>query len=205
MSSNPKPMAHNFNRPTADLVLKSSDGVEFNVHTLILSESLSVFEGMFSLRSPPSHKVTPVRAGDAASVADQRTVPLKEDSKTLDVLLGVCYSGKGGQIQDLYHLAQVLQAAEKYDMKGVLLQLQESLRNPSFMSKKPMRVYALATRYGLSSVAAAAAKETLLFPSPGPAIPEPHLISSAEYHELLCYRQSCISVAENILEAPDST
>ncbi|KAI0698249.1 hypothetical protein BC835DRAFT_1466668 [Cytidiella melzeri] len=43
-----------FNLPTADVVFRTSDHVDFHVHKLILSIASPFFTGMFSLPQPSS-------------------------------------------------------------------------------------------------------------------------------------------------------
>ena len=168
-----------FNRPTADIILRSSDGVDFRVHKLILLEASEAFEQIFSLPSSSAEDDLPV-------------LDLAEDSKTLSALLGFYYPGQGGYIQDLDLMGRVIIAAEKYIMPGILRQLELALRD--YTSMNPVRVYALACRFGFSSLATIAAREALKHPSPGPPIPELNLISATAYYNLLSYRAKCFEI-----------
>ena len=79
-------------------------------------------------------------------------------------------------------------------MPDILRQLELALRDYTSMKEEPVRVYALACRFGFSSLAAIAAREALKHPSPGPPIPEFNLISATAYHNLLSYRRKCFEI-----------
>ena len=71
-----------FNGPRADLVLLSSDGVNFFVFKVILSVASSVFADMFTL---------PLPAASQRSNNEPPVVQLPEDAETLDMALRYCY------------------------------------------------------------------------------------------------------------------
>lgn len=79
---------HGFNKPTADIILRPSDAVDFRVHKLILSEASPVFEGMFSIPQPsPSTSST----SDIPPVDGLAVVPFAETGATLLLILTICY------------------------------------------------------------------------------------------------------------------
>ncbi|EMD39269.1 hypothetical protein CERSUDRAFT_122690 [Gelatoporia subvermispora B] len=49
----PPKFAHPFTKSSADVIIRSSDGVDFRVHRIVLAEASPVFEGMFSLPQGP--------------------------------------------------------------------------------------------------------------------------------------------------------
>jgi hypothetical protein len=69
-----------FDRPRADLVLRSSDDVHFRVLKGILSIASTVFADMFSIPSPPSEHQDEIQV-----------VPVSEDSTALDLALRHIY------------------------------------------------------------------------------------------------------------------
>ena len=99
-----------FDDTDADIILRSSDRVDFMVYKVILSKASPVFKTLFSLPQPPMD--TP-----------QGSLPitdLAENSKVLAALLSVIYphtseSGSDEQLS-LNDLIAALDMARKYDM-----------------------------------------------------------------------------------------
>lgn len=204
----PAVLQHSFTSLTADVVLRSSDTVDFRVHRVILSEASTIFETMFSLPQPvsvpPTLSVTtpPATPNGDDGEGNSPAVTVTEDSKTLNALLGILYPGKGPQILDVTVAGQVLAAADKYIMLGVLKQLEHVLLRREILEKDPMAVYALSCAYNLPQAAVTAAKETLKHPSPGPRIPEFRSMSATALHNLLDYRQKCAVLIEPLIDDP---
>ncbi|EIN03897.1 hypothetical protein PUNSTDRAFT_139202 [Punctularia strigosozonata HHB-11173 SS5] len=167
---------HPFNKPSADLVLRSSDGVDFHVHKCILAEASSFFETMFSLPqaeakgSPDSSPLSPPASSNAKHGSPGGPQELKEglpvvdvseDSKIIDRLLHFCYPYDNPELNDLDELAAVLSAAVKYDVGATTKLLRHSLSKHA--SAAPMRVYAIAVSHGLEDEARIAARASLRF------------------------------------------
>lgn len=192
-----------FNSPTADVLLRSADGVDFRVHKLFLSEASSVFGDMFASphTGPPSpDNASSLPAGESDEVVDGLPViTLSESGSTLEALLGFLYPGKGGEIKALAIASAVVGATHKYSMPGVRKQLERVVLHPCILDKEPMRVYALACRYDMPEVAKAAAKATLSHPFPEPSIPEFDDLPATALCNLLNYRQKCAALIEPLL------
>lgn len=184
---------HAFSSPTADVILRSSDNVDFRVHKLILSEASFVFEDMFSL-PPPTPTSTPSSARD-----DLPNVRMAESAETLNTLLGVLYPGKGPPLVDISVIGQVLAAADKYGMSGVSRQLEHVLLQRHIVEKEPMKVYALACHHGMQHAATVAARETLLHPMLGSYMLEFSLMTGSAFYSLIEYRNTCVGLIESLL------
>ncbi|GJF00165.1 hypothetical protein PsYK624_164440 [Phanerochaete sordida] len=129
----------------ADIIISTSDHVDFHLVKAILSISSPFFEDMFSLVQPP--KAIP-RSLDRVDVS--------EDSTTFENLVRLCYPVKQTKIQDFALLEKVLEAAMKYQMEVVTDLLKDTLRG--FVDKKPLQCYAVACRLQLEEEASLAAK-----------------------------------------------
>jgi hypothetical protein len=139
---------YDFNAPDADAILRSSDGKELHVHRLILNLSSPVFEGMFALPQPTE---TPPQIP---------TVDLSEPSDVLKPFIQYLYPRSQPNITDLSMWAALYTIADKYTVEAVM----ELLRNmliPRFLEKFPLRVYALASRWGFKEDAKTASRGTL--------------------------------------------
>lgn len=70
-----------FDVPDANLIIRSSDSVDFRVHKPVLAMASSVFKDLFSLPQP----------SDSKSDDDFPVVNLPEDSELLHCLLSIIY------------------------------------------------------------------------------------------------------------------
>ncbi|EED85528.1 predicted protein [Postia placenta Mad-698-R] len=136
-----------FDRTDADVILQSSDEVQFRVHRVILALASPVFADMFGLPPP--------RAPDGTTMEAIQTVYITESSHVLRILLDMCYPVTNVQFSSLDDVHAVLKAAVKYDMSKVIALAYRALS--TFISKSAMRVYAIACQLGAEDVAREAA------------------------------------------------
>ncbi|OBZ74921.1 hypothetical protein A0H81_05180 [Grifola frondosa] len=147
------PASSPFDRADADIIIRSSDGVDFRVHKTTLAMSSPLFDGMFNVPQP-------------ATLADEDTHPesglpllrFTEDHQTLDSLLRLCYPLVIPVLEDLGDVSAVLEAAKKYHIDCAIARMGERLL--AFVPKEPLRVYAIACCVGLKAEAEFAAKAT---------------------------------------------
>ncbi|KAH9936217.1 uncharacterized protein B0H18DRAFT_972851 [Fomitopsis serialis] len=190
-----------FDRSTADVILRSSDLVDFRVRKAILAEASPVFEGMFSLPQPsgPTSGGPPSDPpGTSANGTEFKdglpVVVLQENGDILDRLLRICYPVPPPPLRGIDFLSPILAAAVKYAMDGVTLVLRKNLCD--FLQDGPLRAYCLAIHYGFAEEAEQAAKATLridrriLFRSI-PCAPELEMIDGKMTLLLLDYHQRC--------------
>ncbi|KAH8105129.1 hypothetical protein BXZ70DRAFT_919486 [Cristinia sonorae] len=143
-----------FDDSSADIVLRSSNGTDFRVYKSILSKASPVFEGMFTLPLPPPSAVPPEEYSNGLHV-----VSLTETTEALDALLRFCYPVREPTLSSIEKTLEVFHAARKYDIDEGIMWAREKLA--TFAAKEPIRVYAIACRYGWEREAKIAAKETL--------------------------------------------
>lgn len=188
-----------FNKPTADLILRSSDSVGFRVRKAILAEASSVFEDMFSLPSIPQ---THDPDSDACGVP---VVEVTEGSRTLECLLRLCYPVDEMPLRTLGQASGLLEAARKYAMDGALRYLGQRLL--SFAEASPVQVFALAVRFELEhEVELAAARAFLNFSASNDrlrGLKDLRHISASAYLSLLDYRDSCATAAVVVFDDYD--
>ncbi|KIP07134.1 hypothetical protein PHLGIDRAFT_127839 [Phlebiopsis gigantea 11061_1 CR5-6] len=199
---------HLFNSPSADVILRSSDNVDFRAHKIILAEASSILEAIFSLPQPTSATSASVSTpnSDANYLIEEGLpiVPFPENSRTLNALLGILYPGKGARDMDISLAADVLVAADKYSFLGVVTQMEVILSQSRLIEENPMRLYALARRYDMPELAKKSAKETLLHPFPGPHIAEFKDVPATALYDLFTYRNKCIQLLETLLVNPSA-
>ncbi|KAI0316422.1 hypothetical protein OF83DRAFT_1084270 [Amylostereum chailletii] len=98
-----------FARPDADVILRSSDNVDFGVYKATLAMASPVFESMFSLPNP-----------SGSQEATVQVCQMTEGSKTLNTLLSMIFPVNviiPTTIEDVF---SVRSAAQKFDMDSVL-------------------------------------------------------------------------------------
>jgi len=142
-----------FDDTDADIILRSSDQVDFMVYKVILSKASPVFKTMFSLPQPA--KDTP-----------QESLPiidLAEDSKVLAALLSVIYPHTSGSDEQLSlnDLIATLDMAKKYDMATASRRLLVVFQGSKAIKDSPLEAFCAAYSLELGEAAQIAARELL--------------------------------------------
>ncbi|KAG2345781.1 hypothetical protein BDR05DRAFT_960049 [Suillus weaverae] len=166
----------------ADIILRSSDGVDFRVITLFLSLASSFFDSIIE-QAAQSDQIE----------GDLPIVPVEENHRVLDICLRFCYPSTLVEDPPLHDISEdiipVLEAARKYSLKPLEHKVRQALK--SHMEKEPLRCFALAMRAQLNIEATLAAEYTLrqsLIPA---RVPEIDLITAKELLALLTYHHRC--------------
>ncbi|CDO73321.1 hypothetical protein BN946_scf185008.g83 [Trametes cinnabarina] len=196
-----------FDSESADITLRTSDNVDFHVHRAVLAIASPVFATMLELPQPErSQSLT-----TSDPLARSRVI-VSEDSKTLDVLLRLCYPVAKTQQRDMEGIASVLEIAMKYEMEWPISFLSKELE--TFAGQDPLRTWAVACRLGLDGVAHTAvasllqpgnAAKTLdltnLVHSEGPAVLDG--ASAGHYFRLRgCLRQGKVDPDISLISPP---
>ncbi|KAJ7696014.1 hypothetical protein B0H17DRAFT_1198334 [Mycena rosella] len=203
----------------ADIILQSSDNVNFFVYKLLLSLVSPVFKDMFTLPQPaksPSDATNGRDGGKNEETTVHPVIPVAEDSDTLHRLLTWCDPRGSPATGTLEEIQVVLRVADKYDMQAVANRVGEMLAYglaglcPS--GSGAVRIYAIAVRYSLAALAQKAAKlslrakwEDLM----NEDVPELEHIPGSALHRLQQYRIACGAVAKKVAMdwtwVPDAT
>ncbi|TCD67380.1 hypothetical protein EIP91_012415 [Steccherinum ochraceum] len=175
-----------FNKST-DLILRSSDSVDFHVWSIILKEASPMFDTMLGLPQPAANPDVPV-------------VPVTEDSATLRGLLELCYPMTPSIMQERHidTILRVLEAAMKYGMEWSAALVAQSLKE--LADNQPVRVYAVAQRHGMQELAQYAARVGLKKPLLDGYCSELEDITGAAFYRLVQYREKCSNVLRTITE-----
>ncbi|CDO70331.1 hypothetical protein BN946_scf184843.g20 [Trametes cinnabarina] len=172
-----------FDKPSADIILRTSDRIDFRVHSQVLTLASPFFETMLSLPQPILQRSDENTKAEARAGADAQRSPgssliiaathalpgfksedpslpiidVSEDSTTLELLLRILYPLPKPQMETVAALVPAVKAAQKYEMEWPLEILSERLvdivRNPLTAP----HVWAAACRTGLEDVARRAA------------------------------------------------
>ncbi|KAI6116802.1 hypothetical protein EDD16DRAFT_1045050 [Pisolithus croceorrhizus] len=178
-----------FNHAKADVILRSSDNVDFRVFRLFLSLSSSFFETLFDLPQPSEENLTDTEMKDGLPV-----IPISEDSRTLDTLLRFCYPCSLTKTPSLNHFAEVikvLEAAQKYSLDEVESTIRKALFKPAVLEVNPLRCFAIARRARLREETILSAKYSLRTSLVPDWFEEIGMITSTDLLALWAYHQKC--------------
>ncbi|KAJ6549092.1 hypothetical protein DFH09DRAFT_989097 [Mycena vulgaris] len=174
-----------FDAPDTDLILRSSDGVDFHLARAVLSLVSPVFRDMFSLPQPESAPAVPI-------------ITVTEDAGKLDRALRFFYPGAQPTITTLDELRDVIEIlVSKYDIQWIVPTVKQHLER--YIGRKPFSVYTIASIHDWRDLVLAAAKELLKFPLPVFTTDVPQEIrhiTGVAYHNLLSYHLRCGAVAK---------
>ncbi|KZP24478.1 hypothetical protein FIBSPDRAFT_857168 [Athelia psychrophila] len=183
-----------FDDPKADVILRSSDNVDFRCHKLLLSMASTFFEGMFSLPQP--------NGADGDEKKDGlHVVPMEERAPTLEAILKLCHpsSIRNPPILELDAIRSIFGAARKYGMEDAEHLVRSALISARFLDDEPLRVFGIACALRLAAEARIAAAATLELDVEGlDYFPELEYISGADLFHLQKYHKNCRRVAHDI-------
>jgi hypothetical protein len=195
-----------FDDENADIVLRTSDNVDFRVFKIILAYASPFFKTMFSLPSPAAASKNENSLQDAdglkqisppSTTPDPPVVDVQETSEVIRIILECCYPMDRPTISDLQLAWQVLEASEKYELASVERYVKPIFR--SFIPEDPLRCFAVAGRNHWKEELELAARSLLLQPLPFTYVKEIGQISGDVYHQLIDYHGKCGIAAERAI------
>ncbi|KAH7890891.1 hypothetical protein F5I97DRAFT_1923379 [Phlebopus sp. FC_14] len=183
-----------FNHPKADIILRSSDNIDFRIFKLFLSLASPFFESLFELPQPDD-------TGDQETKDGLIVIPVTENSTTLDTLLRFCYPctlAEDPCLDQLNDILDVLEAAQKYSLHAIERKVAQAICNPKVLEAEPLRCFAIARRGKLENEALLAAKYTLRQPLIPAWFKEIELITATDLLQLLTYHQKCGNAVQEL-------
>ncbi|KAI0738441.1 hypothetical protein C8Q80DRAFT_244238 [Daedaleopsis nitida] len=156
IGADPRTAPSPFDRTTTDIILRSSDNVDFNVFSQILIAASPFFETMFELPQPSP---SPSR-GQAQPKYGKPIVQVSENSMTLETLLRICYPIVQRDVETLEEVESSLRAAMKFEMELPIAVLTDRLEALTY--RLPLQAWAVACRLNLEDVAKLAASQLSL-------------------------------------------
>ncbi|KAI0067665.1 hypothetical protein BV25DRAFT_1819074 [Artomyces pyxidatus] len=190
-----------FHDTDADLILRSSDSVDFRVHTVVLRKASPIFRD-FSLLSP--NGTSPVHHPLLRSGGSKDGLPVLCVAEARDVLHGLLSSIFPVKVDvpaDIEQAFPLFAAAYKYGMQSGLAVLRSfsSEKNSHLINAhNAFRAYCLACHYKLEEEALKAAALTLDMPLAMEDLAKALLsvvLSGASLHTLRCYRLTVLKAA----------
>ncbi|KIP06747.1 hypothetical protein PHLGIDRAFT_35791 [Phlebiopsis gigantea 11061_1 CR5-6] len=134
-----------FDGSEGDIVVRTSDGVDFHVYKVILSLSSPFFKHMFTLEQP------------SCAQGAKHTLTVEENSVTLDAILRWCYPIPPPAVADIALFGPILHATAKYEMEEISARARRAFRQ--LIPQQPLYAYALSCQLDHEEDAATAAKE----------------------------------------------
>ncbi|THH31261.1 hypothetical protein EUX98_g2927 [Antrodiella citrinella] len=142
-----------------DIIIRSSDDVDFRVAKHILSKGSDVFNDMFALPSPPSDS-DPMRPYNAGEV---HIVPITESSAMVAQFLKTITSDPSTvAFRTMNDIREFYLMGDKYVSDGAMQAAKKALARRA--QNSPLEVYVMACRLGLEAEARIAAKRSLSLP-----------------------------------------
>jgi hypothetical protein len=135
-----------FDNPDCDIILRSSDSVDFHVFKLILSLASPVFKDMFTL---PQKELQ-------SNVSSVPIISMAESGAILKSLLLLCYPAANPTFNSLDSVKAVMEAARKYDMGGAISRAGDLVMT-QFPLANSFELYALSCKFGWKQLAQMAA------------------------------------------------
>ena len=177
-----------FDHAKADIILRSSDNINFRVFKLFLSLASPFFETLFNIPQPAEEN------GDQEVRDGLAVIPVTEDSKTLDALLRFCYPCTlvdDPKIEVLKDVMDVLEAARKYSLDAIEKKTRQVIANPKILEAEPLRCFVIAHQGRLREETLLAARYTLMQPLIPSWFQEIELITATDLLTLLTYHRRC--------------
>lgn len=173
---------------STDVILRSSDGLDFHVHKLVLSLASPFFGDMFSLP----------RRRDSEE-AEENSVDMEESNSVLDKLLRFCYPVDEPLLDDTKLALDLLSATIKYDMDGPTSRVKRIIMSPSVIAENPLLIYSASCKLGLADEAKLAAKISLRYPMLTLGTQGLQNLPALAYHRFLVYHQKCSITASELV------
>ncbi|KAF8632910.1 hypothetical protein AX15_001635 [Amanita polypyramis BW_CC] len=175
----------------ADIILRSSDYIDFYVPRIMLQFISSTFRELFA---------NPEEKGSKNGLD---VISITEGSEVVRYFLLMIYYHKDvpsttnlGLFWDLCNISR------KYGVSPIEERLKKQLTNSSLLVHQPFRVYVIATALRWSDVAIVAARNTLSTPPQDTVsgVPELVYITGAELYRLMDYRTRCANTAYTVIK-----
>ena len=174
---------YQFTANDADIILRTPESKLFRVHKSILSIASSVFKDMLEI---PQSSPESIKEGEC----ELPIVDIHDSAKDLEVLLRMIYPVRFPPITDLDTLSNAFVIFDKYHTEGLQERLKTLLVSPTFLATDPMRVYAIACRWGFKTEATIAAPHaSAIAVSAFTCLDDIRYISGLDYHRVALLAQ----------------
>jgi BTB/POZ domain len=132
-----------FDSPDADVILRSSDKVDFRVFKMFIAFASPIFKDIFAL--PQASKGKSV--GEDEMKHHLPIIQMTESSRTIENLLKLCYPTFTSKLPELNIMEDVIalwEAADKYEIEDVMKYARDALVAPPLIEQEAVRIFATA-------------------------------------------------------------
>lgn len=181
-----------FEVANGDTLLQSSDSFLFTVHRCILMQASPIFCDIFH--------IPPLTAPCSSTTSTLGSIPISEPAKVVDALLRFIYPLPPPTFDDLSELVPVLAACISYQMTAAIDVLRQQLVSTRFLAREPLRVFAIACRFGLVAEVRKASRATLRIDvMDTPLCEEMKYVSAYDFQRLLVLHRQRSQAARSLL------
>ena len=149
--------------PNGDVILRSTEGTLYRLHSYTLRKNSGLFDTMLSLPQPkicrPTHNYHYSTSGDARLYPD--ILDVYEADFPMAEILKLIYGILTPLRMSFDKIEAILALAEKWDTQGVITTLRSVFSSPQFIDQYPIRCYVLSRHYGWDYEARLASTRTL--------------------------------------------
>jgi len=187
-----------FNSPDAEVIIRSSDNVDFRVFKSFLSSVSNVFKDMFAVPQGP----VDIARVDQEMRDGLPVIPMTEESQIVETLLAFCYPNILTSIPALKTMEEMLpmlEVAIKYDIKALENRMRAELFKSSVVVEKTMQLFVIAYHHRWEKEMRIAARHTLVQPAwDNLYVAELESITGGDLHRLQQYRLECATAATRV-------
>ncbi|KAJ6498303.1 hypothetical protein DFH09DRAFT_1204069 [Mycena vulgaris] len=200
-----------FNDPSADIIIRSSEGVDFRMYKVLLALASPFFKGMFELPQAMNNEERTGRVEPQDTRDGIPVISLYDDKNRIcgkdvvEFVLGSCHPAclQSSNLQaplSAEMVALIVDVAARYEVQWAV---KTALRDPRLLETNPFLLFSISCQKGLAAEAMLAAQGTLRFRiADFPHEPALKLISGFQYHNLLEFHKRCGMAAKNVASEP---
>jgi hypothetical protein len=187
-----------FDNPDAEVIIRSSDNVDFRVFKSFLLSVSTVFKDMFAIPQGPA---------DAARVDQEMKdgrpiIPVTEESQVVETLLRFCFPNiltSVPVLNTMEEIMPVLEVSIKYGIEILESRMRDALFTPPVIEERAMQLFVVAYRHRWEKEIRIAAKHTLVQPAWDRLyVAELESITGGDLHRLQKYRLECARAAKRV-------
>lgn len=154
-----------FSCPDGDVVLRSTEGTLYRLHSYTLRRSSGLFDTMFSLPQPKTCRLSHNHNHHYSTSSDAKSYPdildVYEPDFPMEEVLKLIYGILTPLRSSFDEIEAILALAEKWDTQGSIASLRSAFCSSQFIDQCPIRCYALSRHYGWDYEARLASTRTL--------------------------------------------
>ncbi|KAJ7264275.1 hypothetical protein C8J57DRAFT_1718708 [Mycena rebaudengoi] len=148
MATAPENVHPSFADKAADIVLQSTEGTIYRVHSFTLRNTSRFFNSLLSLPQPTGSPT-------------QQEIPVGEPDAVMERLLRIMCGLEIPRWTSFEEVEAALDLIEKWDAPGPLSVVRTAITSPLFAEAEPLRVYVLASHFGWAEETRDMMKSTL--------------------------------------------